>query len=280
MEKSRKRAHSSFRVLSIVCTTDIINPKKWLKDEVICELNVRVFKLETIIKVLHFNDEFSSLGREFMDSLNILFQDLIQQHYSDEDICNEKNIIEEQRFRVEEAKRMSTLTCGSIICGMGDLIMLTGPCEDTYDYEWRDWELMKSISETQLKVLKKISFIAKLRYNMPNMDEVVFKIHKNGYFEFDPLRYVNGSGKIHLYITHKQQDLWRYYLRNMVWVEEDAALRCSSSSLFSTRIKRKKGKTTKEGLRKKAKGEQKMVDDEPGGRKSVQTSRKRKEIMY
>ncbi|GJY42191.1 hypothetical protein Tco_0429461 [Tanacetum coccineum] len=91
---------------------------------------------------------------------------------------------------------------------------------------------------------------------------------------------LKGSGKIHLYIAHKQQDLGRYYLRNMVWVEEDAALRCSSSSPFSTRIKRKGGKTTKEGLRKKAKGEQKMVDDEPVGRKSVQTSRKGKEIMY
>ncbi|GKF80089.1 hypothetical protein Tco_0235657 [Tanacetum coccineum] len=88
LEKSRKRAHSSFRVSSSVCTTDIIIPKKWLKDEVICELNVYVFKLETIIQVLarernkkygvlHFNDEFSSLGSEFMDSLNILFQDLI-----------------------------------------------------------------------------------------------------------------------------------------------------------------------------------------------------------
>ncbi|GJV85910.1 hypothetical protein Tco_1525808 [Tanacetum coccineum] len=178
----------------------------------------------------------------------------------------------------------------------------------------------------------------------PNMDEVVFKILKNGYFEFDPLRYVNESvssvstftcdrdifpicldwicseiseykwalfyclpnksleqglmlihtdndvhsffvdaersGKIHLYITHKQQDLGRYYLRNMVWVEEDAALRCFSSSPFSNRIKRKGGKTTKEGLRKKAKREQKMVDDEPVGRKSVQTSHKGKEIMY
>ncbi|GJU98944.1 hypothetical protein Tco_1328215 [Tanacetum coccineum] len=64
------------------------------------------------------------------------------------------------------------------------------------------------------------------------------------------------SGKIHLYITHKQQDFGRYYLRNMVWVEEDDVLRCFSSSPFSTRIKRK------------------------GGRKSVQTSRKGKEIMY
>ncbi|GKC11191.1 phospholipase-like protein, partial [Tanacetum coccineum] len=117
LEKSRKRAHSSFRVSSSVCTTDIISLKKWFKDEVICELNVRVFKLETIIQVLarerneeygvlHFNEEFSSLGRDFMDSLNILFQDLIQPYYSDEDISNEKNIIEEQRFRVEEPKRM------------------------------------------------------------------------------------------------------------------------------------------------------------------------------
>ncbi|GJS21115.1 hypothetical protein Tco_0449747 [Tanacetum coccineum] len=156
--------------------------------------------------------------------------------------------------------------------------------------------------------------------DMPIMDEVVFKIYKNGYFEFDPLRLdlceiieykwalfyclpnksleqglklihtdndvhsffadAERSGKIHLYITYKQQDLGRYYLRNMVWVEEDAALRCSSSSPFSTRIKRKGGKTTKEGLRKKAKGEQKMVNDEPVGRKSVETSRKGKEIMY
>ncbi|GJZ50757.1 hypothetical protein Tco_0605272 [Tanacetum coccineum] len=142
LEKSRKHAHSNFRVSSSVCTTNIISPKKWLKDEVICELNVCVFKLETIIQVLarerneeygvlHFNDEFSSLGCEFMDSLNGLFQDLIQPDYLDEDISNDfvvedelrlcledeermlleqgKNIIEEQRFRVEEAKRMSIL---------------------------------------------------------------------------------------------------------------------------------------------------------------------------
>ncbi|GJZ91087.1 hypothetical protein Tco_0663014 [Tanacetum coccineum] len=131
--------------------------------------------------------------------------------------------------------------------------------------------------------------------DMPIMDEVVFKIHKTGILSLilQGLKLIHTdndvysffadaerSGKIHLYITHKQQDLGRYYLRNMVWVEEDAALRCSSSSSFSTRIKRKGGKTTKEGLRKKAKGEQKMVDDEPVGRKSVQTSLKGKEIMY
>ncbi|GJZ37256.1 hypothetical protein Tco_0583447 [Tanacetum coccineum] len=40
----------------------------------------------------------------------------------------------------------------------------------------------------------------------------------------------------------------------------------------------KHGKTTKEGLRKKVKPG--MVDDEPVGRKSIQTSRKGKKIIY
>ncbi|GJS76061.1 hypothetical protein Tco_0725942 [Tanacetum coccineum] len=93
LEKSRKRAHSSFRVSSSVCTTDILSPKKWLKDQVIFELNVRVFKLETIIQVL---------ARFFVeDELRLCFEDeermLLEQ---------EKNIIEEQRFRLEESKRM------------------------------------------------------------------------------------------------------------------------------------------------------------------------------
>ncbi|GKC64561.1 hypothetical protein Tco_1097159 [Tanacetum coccineum] len=179
--------------------------------------------------------------------------------------------------------------------------------------------------------------------DMPVLDEVVFKIHKNGYFELDPLRYVNGSfssvsaftcdrdifpsclnwilssipeniwalfyclpntplekglklihtdndvlsffaeaerrGKIHLYVTHKQQALGKFYLKNMVWLEEDASLRCSSSSPFSTRIKRKSHKTTKECGRKNSRGKEKMVDDEPLGRKLLKTSRKGKEKM-
>ncbi|GJZ18782.1 hypothetical protein Tco_0555372 [Tanacetum coccineum] len=86
------------------------------------------------------------------------------------------------------------------------------------------------------------------------------------------------NGKIHLYIAHKKQPLGRYYLRNMAWLEEDATLRCYSSSPFTTRIKRRGGKTSKEGLRKKTKPG--MVNDEPVGRKSGQTSRKGKEIMY
>nr|GEW67803.1 hypothetical protein [Tanacetum cinerariifolium] len=175
---------------------------------------------------------------------------------------------------------------------------------------------MSDIQEGFLNIM----FDFNMMDDMPIMDEVVFNIHKNGYFEFDLVRYVNGSvssvyaftcdrdifptcldwicskitenkwalfycllnksleqglklihtdndvyslfadaessGKVHLYIAHKQQNLGRYYLRNMVWVEEDAALRCSSSSPFYTRIKRK------------------------FGRKSVKTSRMGKEIMY
>ncbi|GJZ31847.1 hypothetical protein Tco_0576894 [Tanacetum coccineum] len=64
----------------------------------------------------------------------------------------------------------------------------------------------------------------------------------------------------------------------MVWVEEDVALRCFSSSPFSIRIKRKYGKTTKEGLRKKVKHG--VVDDEPVVRKTIKTSLKGKEIFY
>ncbi|GJT03263.1 phospholipase-like protein [Tanacetum coccineum] len=136
LEKSRKRSHSSFRTSSGVLTTIISRPKKWIKDEVISQLNLCVFKLETIIQVFTrerkneygFKDEFSRLGREFMNSLNILFEELSQSLYTDENISNDylveeelrlcleaeermclehkKNIIEEQRFRVNEAKRM------------------------------------------------------------------------------------------------------------------------------------------------------------------------------
>ncbi|GKD95887.1 hypothetical protein Tco_1379784 [Tanacetum coccineum] len=173
--------------------------------------------------------------------------------------------------------------------------------------------------------------------DMPILDEVVFIIHKNGYFEFDPLRYVNGivfsvsafscdrdifptcldwillqiienkwdlfyclpnksleqglklihidndvhsffadaesNGKIHLYIAHKKQELGRYYFRNMVWVEEDAGLCCLCSTPFSTMIKRKCGKTSKEGRIKKVKSG--MVDDEPVESKVVLTNYKR-----
>ncbi|GJX52219.1 hypothetical protein Tco_0280588 [Tanacetum coccineum] len=43
------------------------------------------------------------------------------------------------------------------------------------------------------------------------------------------------NSKIHLYIAHKQQPLQRFYLKNMVWVEEDAGLRCYSSKCTPTK---------------------------------------------
>nr|GEW44888.1 hypothetical protein [Tanacetum cinerariifolium] len=60
---------------------------------------VEVLALERIEEygVLHFNDEFSSLGHELRLCLKDEERILLEQ---------EKNIIKEQRFRVEEAKRM------------------------------------------------------------------------------------------------------------------------------------------------------------------------------
>ncbi|GJZ56957.1 hypothetical protein Tco_0612451 [Tanacetum coccineum] len=52
LEKSRRRVHSSFRTSSGVLTTLFSTPKKWIRDQVISQLNLRVFKLETIIQVL------------------------------------------------------------------------------------------------------------------------------------------------------------------------------------------------------------------------------------
>nr|GEW16498.1 hypothetical protein [Tanacetum cinerariifolium] len=51
------------------------------------------------------------------------------------------------------------------------------------------------------------------------------------------------NGKIDLYISHKKQPLQRFYLKNMVRVKEDDGLRCYSSSLFTTRIKKRGGRT-------------------------------------
>ncbi|GJT51674.1 hypothetical protein Tco_0977831 [Tanacetum coccineum] len=56
--------------------------------------------------VLQFNEEFSSLGCDFMDSLNILFQDLIHPHYSDEDISNDFVVEDELRLCLEDEERM------------------------------------------------------------------------------------------------------------------------------------------------------------------------------
>ncbi|GJV50858.1 phospholipase-like protein [Tanacetum coccineum] len=113
LEKSRKRVHSSFRTSSLVLTTLISTPKKWIRDQVISQLNLRVFKLETIIQVLarerkneygllQFKDEFSRLGHYLVEEeLRLCLE--AEEHMRLE---HEKNIIEESSFMVKEAKRM------------------------------------------------------------------------------------------------------------------------------------------------------------------------------
>nr|GEV19527.1 phospholipase-like protein [Tanacetum cinerariifolium] len=171
------------------------------------------------------------------------------------------------------------------------------------------------------------------------INEVVFKIRTKGYFEYDPLRYVNGSvhcvssfardkdvfqqclnhiiseidepkwalfyckpkksiekglkllhtdndvhsfidaavknGSTNLYVDHKKQKLGKYYYKNMECEEDDAGLRCSSSTPFSTRVKTKISKRKKTSMihdegddRKKSlitkghKGNEKVIEDE------------------
>nr|GEW98159.1 hypothetical protein [Tanacetum cinerariifolium] len=117
------------------------------------------------------------------------------------------------------------------------------------------------------------------------IDEVAFKIHTKGYFEYDPLSHIMSeinepklalfyrkpkkslekglkllhtnnevhlfidvavkNGFINLYVAHKKQNLKKYYYKNMEWEEEDAGLRCSSSTPFSTRVKTKISKRKK-----------------------------------
>ncbi|GJW49971.1 RNA-directed DNA polymerase, eukaryota [Tanacetum coccineum] len=100
LEKSRKHGHSSFITSSGVLTTVLARERK------------------NGYGLLQFKDEFSKLGRDFMNSLNILFEELSQPLYTDENLsnvinmkfdnstANDLNIIEEHRFRVNEAKMM------------------------------------------------------------------------------------------------------------------------------------------------------------------------------
>nr|GEX96646.1 hypothetical protein [Tanacetum cinerariifolium] len=155
-------------------------------------------------------------------------------------------------------------------------------------------ELIKSISETQLKTC--MDFPYNLQKSPGN---AIVPIHlsvyhhspHHGQFPLGELREASNSTNLSMMWTmmmdrevDRDYGISRRLLKVVREVhaslKKDDAMRCSSLSLFSTRIKRKKGKTTKEGLRKKANGEQKMVDDELVGRKSVQTSHKGKELMY
>ncbi|GKC30222.1 hypothetical protein Tco_1037516 [Tanacetum coccineum] len=83
------------------------------------------------------------------------------------------------------------------------------------------------------------------------------------------------NGSINLYVAHKKQNLGKYYYKNMEWEEDDAGLRCSSSTPFSTRVKTKISKRKKTSVihdegddRKKSlvtggrNGKEKVIEDE------------------
>nr|GEW37373.1 phospholipase-like protein [Tanacetum cinerariifolium] len=139
LEKARTRGKTGFMVSLIGGTTDNSVRKNWLNDLVIMELNFRLFKLETIIQVLlhersdrhaklKFTDEFSNMTSDLCDSLNSMFADLIEPANPDEDIAqdylreeelrlclegeekmrceHQKLIVEENRIRLDEAKRL------------------------------------------------------------------------------------------------------------------------------------------------------------------------------
>ncbi|GJS73311.1 hypothetical protein Tco_0706152 [Tanacetum coccineum] len=75
-------------------------------------------------------------------------------------------------------------------------------------------------------------------HDMPIIDEVVFKIHKKGVFAFDPLRTwfeVNTDNDVHSFFANAELN------------EEDAGLRCYSSSPFTTRIKKRGGNISRKG---------------------------------
>ncbi|GJY13387.1 ribonuclease H-like domain-containing protein [Tanacetum coccineum] len=94
------------------------------------------------------------------------------------------------------------------------------------------------------------------------------------------------NGSIHLYVAYKKQNLGKYYYKNMEWEEDDAGLRCCSSTPFDTRYKRKIRKSKKIGVihdegasrkRKKSlvnggnKGKEKVFEDEGADKKQKET---------
>ncbi|GJZ44307.1 hypothetical protein Tco_0591562 [Tanacetum coccineum] len=182
--------------------------------------------------------------------------------------------------KISECKRSINCIVGEIHNATSHLEHLNGMIEmlegvhftlEIYDNVWCLREMVKS-GNKKLLDLKKHLVVAEEDIRGLKLIHTDNDVHS---FFADAER----RGKIHLYVTHKKQALGKFYLKNMVWLEEDASLRCSSLSPFSTRIKRKSHKTTKECGRKNSRGKEKMVDDEPLGRKLLKTSRKGKEKM-
>ncbi|GJX18982.1 hypothetical protein Tco_0221659 [Tanacetum coccineum] len=139
--------------------------------------------------------------------------------------------------------------------------------------------------------------------DMPVLDEVVFKIHKNGYFELDPLRYVNGSFSsvsaftcdrdiflscLNWILSSIPENIWAlFYCLPNTPLEKGLKLIHTDNDVLSFfaeaerrgKIHLKIHKTTKDCGRKNSRGKEKMVDDEPLGRNLLKTSRTGKEKM-
>ncbi|GJW40990.1 hypothetical protein Tco_0066835 [Tanacetum coccineum] len=201
--------------------------------------------------------------------------------------------------KISECKRSINCIVGEIQNATSHLEHLKGMIEmlagmhftlEVYVSIWCLREMVKSENKKLLDLKKQLvdaeedirGFVDRnMTDDMPVLDEVVFKIHKNGYFELDPLSILenkwalfyclpNKSLEKGLKLIHTDNDVHSFFA-DAERREEDASLRCSSSSPFSTRIKRKSHTTTKDCGRKNSRGKEKMVDDEPLGRMSMQT---------
>nr|GEV32572.1 phospholipase-like protein [Tanacetum cinerariifolium] len=190
LEKARKSRNTGFMVSSIGGTSDNSVRKKWLNDLVIIELNFYVFKLETIIQ--HDSDEdiaqllmqncmpiFYANGDKYatpwseVDQFHIHYGevtfydtgDTYDYDYRDWDFhlvtdtyvtCQQLTVrCQERREQIVE---LQTLVGSNVAA---EAVRLLRELQDD-DLE-KAKGMMKLISETQLKNLKKISFIAKLR---------------------------------------------------------------------------------------------------------------------
>ncbi|GJW70402.1 hypothetical protein Tco_0127319 [Tanacetum coccineum] len=88
------------------------------------------------------------------------------------------------------------------------------------------------------------------------------------------------NGSIHLYVAHMKQNLGKYYYKNIEWEEDDAGLRCCSSTPFDIIYKRKISKSKETDKKQKktlvtggSKGKEKVFEDE--GNQGVVTIYKR-----
>nr|GEU49327.1 phospholipase-like protein [Tanacetum cinerariifolium] len=138
---------------------------------------VLVLERNDKLERLQFNEDLSRLIGDFVESLNILFQDLVDPHDSVEDIANEylvdeelklclkeeericseqeKRIQQEKRLRLEEEKMLrleQMLEMQSFLHVSTSLVESYKLLEELQDFELEKCkDLMKSISETQLK---------------------------------------------------------------------------------------------------------------------------------